>query len=345
METGWETRTHNGTHKSNQTCAHSHTNVFFCSQRKTNHATHTCTQKANNLVPIPLPHPPPPQTHDKIQTRSHTIAFSIPRQTYKVKKKKHKNKLNNNFLPSLLLRPASLFHVVMFPLSLVLCSAEVVGAALRPPLRGTHVLTWAASQPPPCSERCGVRAWRSKGHEVPLLKVIPETALTCPFLVIESIRGPFMKTSGGISVRFCLNNSCSQVKNKKRMCLHVYAYLCAYSSGLCTGVCVCVWTVCVSVYIKSEMTRAELRLSSWSCRRWTAPAVPSLHPRPLIFPLAQPQFEPQRIHSIQVVSEQPLVSDKTQVLVQLQGWFVGDLSLQYNLGTHRRGWFRTLTQV
>lgn len=59
-------------------------------------------------------------------------------------------------------------------------------------------------------------------------------------------------------------------------------------------------------------------------------------PRPLFFPLAEPQFEPQRIHSVQVVSEQPLVSDKTQVLIQLQGRFVGDLSLQYHLRTHRR---------
>lgn len=76
-------------------------------------------------------------------------------------------------------------------------------------------------------------------------------------------------------------------------------------------------------------------------------------PRPLVpsilsSSLAEPQFEPQRVHSVQVVSEQPFVSDKTQVLVQLQGRFVGDFSLQYNLGTQQvatsvqccmHGWF------
>lgn len=46
-----------------------------------------------------------------------------------------------------------------------------------------------------------------------------------------------MKTSGGISVHFCLNNSCPEVKEKDRVCLRVYAYLCAY---VCTQVCVCV---------------------------------------------------------------------------------------------------------
>lgn len=59
-----------------------------------------------------------------------------------------------------------------------------------------------------------------------------------------------------------------------------------------------------------------------------------LLPRPLFLLLAEPQFEPQRVHSVQVVSEQPLVSDKTQVLIQLQGRFVGDLGLQYHLWTH-----------
>lgn len=81
--------------------------------------------------------------------------------------------------------------------------------------------------------------------------------------------------------------------------------------------------------------------------------LPSRPPRPLVpsflsSSLAEPQFEPQRVHSVQVVSEQPFVSDKTQVLVQLQGRFVGDFSLQYNLGTQQvatsvqccmHGWF------
>lgn len=47
--------------------------------------------------------------------------------------------------------------------------------------------------------------------------------------------------------------------------------------------------------------------------------------------LAEPQFEPQRVHAVQVVSEQPFVSNKTQVLVQLEGRLVGDLRLQHHL--------------
>lgn len=60
----------------------------------------------------------------------------------------------------------------------------------------------------------------------------------------------------------------------------------------------------------------------------------SRSPCPLFFPLAEPEFEPQCVHSVQVVSEQPFVSDKTQVLIQLQGRFVGYFSLQYDLRTH-----------
>lgn len=125
----------------------------------------------------------------------------------------------------------------------------------------------------------------------------------------------------------------SEVKDKKRVCLHVYAYLCAYFC-VCTEcvrvfVCVC---VCVHILEWNDQGRAEaVRLIVWTGEQHPL----SRPPRPLFFPLAEPQFEPQRVHSVQVVSEQPFVSNKTQVLIQLQGWFVGDFSLQYNLGTHR----------
>lgn len=94
--------------------------------------------------------------------------------------------------------------------------------------------------------------------------------------------------------------------------MHTYVH----TPYVCTLVCVYV-SVCVCVY-KSEMTRAELRLSKLIVYEVNSTRCPVL-PRPLFFPLAEPQFEPQRVHSVQVVSEQPLVSDKTQVLVQLQG--------------------------
>lgn len=61
------------------------------------------------------------------------------------------------------------------------------------------------------------------------------------------------------------------------------------------------------------------------------------------FRLAEPQFEPQRVHSVKVVSEQPFVSDKTQVLVQLQGRLVGDFGLQHNLGGTQQGSVLTVT--
>ena len=57
----------------------------------------------------------------------------------------------------------------------------------------------------------------------------------------------------------------------------------------------------------------------------------SLPPPPLRVRLAEPQFEPQRVHAVQVVPEQPLVPHKAQVLVQLQCRLVGDLRLQDDL--------------
>lgn len=37
----------------------------------------------------------------------------------------------------------------------------------------------------------------------------------------------------------------------------------------------------------------------------------------VLLSLAEPEFEPQRVHTVQVISEEPLVSDKTKVLIQL----------------------------
>lgn len=106
------------------------------------------------------------------------------------------------------------------------------------------------------------------------------------------------------------------------MSMHTYVHTPVY-----------VYCVCACVYI-----RVKWPGQSWGCQADSVRGEQHLlsrPPRPLFFPLAEPQFEPQRVHSVQVVSEQPFVSDKTQVLIQLQGWFVGDFSLQYNLWTRR----------
>lgn len=169
----------------------------------------------------------------------------------------------------------------------------------------------------------------------PPVQVIPETTLTPPHppsLITEGIRGPFMKnTRWDVSPFPPKQQFSSEVKDKNRVCSHVYAYLCAYFR-VCTE---CVW-VCVCVYI---YIRVKWPGQSWGCQANSVRGEQhplSRPPRPLFFPLAEPQFEPQRVHSVQVVSEQPFVSNKTQVLIELQGWFVGDFSLQYNLGTHKR---------
>jgi len=154
--------------------------------------------------------------------------------------------------------------------------------------------------------------------------VRPPPSIPPPLLLTESTRGPFMRRSGGMSVR---SNNRSEVRGRKMgLCV------CAYSLCLYIGVC-----VCVSV---SVCKWAKWPGLSWGRQTDSARGDSTPLSRPLFFllflPLAEPQFEPQRVHSVQVVSEQPLVSDKTQVLVQLQGRLVGDFGLQYNLGRDRR---------
>ena len=101
--------------------------------------------------------------------------------------------------------------------------------------------------------------------------------------------------------------------------MHTYVH-----TPVCVSVCVC---VCIRVKWPGQSWGRQADSVRGEQHPLSRPP-----PSPLFFPLAEPQFEPQRVHSVQVVSEQPLVSDKTQVLVQLQGWFVGDFRLQYNLG-------------
>ena len=45
----------------------------------------------------------------------------------------------------------------------------------------------------------------------------------------------------------------------------------------------------------------------------------------------EPQFQPERINPVQIVPKQPLVSDKAEVLVELQGGLVGHLRLENHL--------------
>lgn len=124
-----------------------------------------------------------------------------------------------------------------------------------------------------------------------------------------------MKTLGGISVflpkqqlfRGQRQKGCVFVCLCIPMCI-VHMFVHRFVFVLCESVCV---SEC-----KSEMTRAELWLSKLTMFKVNLLSRP---PRSLFCPLAEPQFEPQRVHSVQVVSEQPLVSDKTQVLVQFQG--------------------------
>lgn len=106
---------------------------------------------------------------------------------------------------------------------------------------------------------------RTGAPELPRLQCPPfnEVTLTRPALVTEgSGRPPRRVTPGGISVHFCLN-ACSEVKDKRRVCLLVLCILMCILLGhryMCKCVCVCVG-VCMCDY-KSEMTRAELRPSS-----------------------------------------------------------------------------------
>lgn len=72
--------------------SHSHTNIFTCPLRNQPHHIHTKTsqilafqKKSKNTK------------HEAVQTRSHTIAFSIPCPTYKVKKETKINSTNIYF--------------------------------------------------------------------------------------------------------------------------------------------------------------------------------------------------------------------------------------------------------
>ena len=49
--------------------------------------------------------------------------------------------------------------------------------------------------------------------------------------------------------------------------------------------------------------------------------------------LFQPQFQPEGIDAVQVVSKKPFVAYEAKFLVQVKSWTVGDLSLQYYLQT------------
>lgn len=186
---------------------------------------------------------------------SHTVAFPSTVQRLRLKKK-HKNKLHKYFLASLFLQPCVLVScgVVFCKSVFVLCSAGF-GAVPCPPEFQTYVLTWAASR---------LASWLmwhpsskgQKGHLVPKSRSSQRPPSLAPLLVTEGNRGPFMKTWGGMSVRFCLNNSCSEVKDIKRGSLHVCAYLRA-SSCVCT-VCVCA-SVCVYIGVKWPE-------QSWGCQ-------------------------------------------------------------------------------
>jgi len=46
---------------------------------------------------------------------------------------------------------------------------------------------------------------------------------------------------------------------------------------------------------------------------------------------SEPELQPQRVHSIEIVSEQPLITHEAQVLVKPQGRLVPHLRLQHHL--------------
>lgn len=113
------------------------------------------------------------------------------------------------------------------------------------------------------------------------------------------------------------------------MFMHTYVH-----TSVCSCLCVCWRCMCGFISVKPPGGSWGFRADS----EWGEQHPLSRSPCPLVFPLAEPQFEPQCVHSVQVVSEQPFVSDKTQVLVQLQGRLVGDFGLQYDLRRHTTAW-------
>lgn len=121
----------------------------------------------------------------------------------------------------------------------------------------TSILAWADSR----TGQCGTQARRSKkvtkspspGHPRDHPHSPP------PSLITEGIRGPFMKnTRWDVSPFPPKQQFSSEVKDKNRVCSHVYAYLCAYFR-VCTE---CVW-VCVCVYI---YIRVKWPGQSWGCQ-------------------------------------------------------------------------------
>lgn len=228
--TGWETKTYNSTHNSNQACTHTVTQTCSLADSETNHATQTHAHKNR-----PNTHFQREKNKKAVQTHSH-IAFPSTVQLTRLKKK-HKNKLHRYFLPSRFSPPCFLVSCgVVFSKSVfLLCSAGGLGVVPCPLGLCTHALTRAASHLASRSMRHP--SLKVKKVTQPPVKVIPESTLSCPLFITESIRGPIMKTSGGMSVCVCLNKL-FRGQGQKEGVLHVYAYLCAYSC-VCT-VCVCI---------------------------------------------------------------------------------------------------------
>lgn len=158
---------------------------------------------------------------------------------------------STNIFPVCVYRSTSLFHVVMIfffkvfslcflkvcfvpgsagfwcgALSFLFCYFFVGGGVWM------HILTWAAShlveQAPPSFQGCNVpHSMRSPSLAPPL----SQKAAGDP---------PRRVTPGGISVHFCLN-ACSEVKDKRRVCLLVLCILMCILLGhryMCKCVCV-----------------------------------------------------------------------------------------------------------
>lgn len=164
-------------------------------------------------------------------------SFFRPPAQHKVKKRENKTKMNStNIFPVCVYRSTSLFHVVMIFFKVFsLCFLKVCFVP------GSAGFWCGALSFLSCYFFVGGGGWSLDAHpclsclapartgapELPRSQCPPfdEVALARPALVTEgSGRPPRRVTPGGISVRFCLN-ACSEVKDKRRVCLLVLCIL------------------------------------------------------------------------------------------------------------------------
>lgn len=110
----------------------------------------------------------------------------------------------------------------------------------------THVLTWAASHlTSRVMQHPSLKVKRSSSPQSRSSQRPPSLAPSSSHKVSGA---PSRKHQVGFQ-SFCLNNSCSEVKDKKGVCLmsmHTYVH----TAHVCTQVCVCTVCECVFLYIR-----------------------------------------------------------------------------------------------